>query len=290
MCTARADRLALAILFLWLPTLAWGQSQSEPGGLSAAVETTRDRFHYRFENPSSFGTAALVPHEFTQTYRADNQWLVVRARFRAKTHLFQSEFAVTRQRTTRGDDYDTFFEPTGDAVVAGTTGDVAMRSWRARQTIGLDRGAGLGWNIGYQYRHDRGVFGPGVKTISHTQPASLERSITYARETTISAVYGVLFGLDKRWTAGSWRGVLGLDASPTLRARLTTLLPDKYPGQTIVFSALVAGVNPNFTMSYGSRWPVSMTARYERTFSYKHSSQFVRNAASVDIGLGWSRR
>ena len=51
--------------------------------------------------------------------------------------FFQSEFAVTRRRVTRGDDYDTFFQPTGDVVVAGTTGDVAMRSWRARQTIGL---------------------------------------------------------------------------------------------------------------------------------------------------------
>jgi hypothetical protein len=135
------------------------QPQAEPG-ISVGVETTRDRFHYRFENPSSFDTVDLVPHEFTQTYWADNRWLVVRARFGVQHHLFESEVAATPLRTTRGDDYDTFFQRTGDVVVSGTTGDVAMRSWRAQQTIGLGRAAGVDWNIGYQFRHDRSVFGP----------------------------------------------------------------------------------------------------------------------------------
>jgi hypothetical protein len=270
------------------PALAQ-QQQDERSGVTAGVETTRDRFHYRFENPSSFGTAELVPHEFTQTYWADNRWLVVRARFGPSQHLFEGEFAVTPSRTTRGDDYDTFFQPTGDIAVTGTTGDVAMRSWRARQTIGLGRGAGLDWNIGYEFRHDRSVFGPGLKTITHTQPASLESSIISTRETTVSAVYGLVIGLDKRWNAGNWSGALGIEASPAARARLTTLLPDKYPGQAIVFAALVAGVDPSVTLSYGRHWPVSLTAGYFRTFSYTHSSQFVRDSARLEVGMGWSR-
>lgn len=269
------------------PALA--QQQQDEHGVTVGVEATRDRFHYRFENPSSFGTVELVPHEFTQTYWADNYWLVVRARFGPPHHLFESEFAATPARTTRGDDYDTFFQPTGDVVVAGTTGNVAMRSWRARQTIGLGRGAGLQWDIGYQFRHDRSVFGPGLKTISHTQPASLESSMIYTRETTISAVYGLVIGVDKQWTAGSWSGSVGIGSSPLVSARLTTLLPDKYPGQTIIFSALVAGVEPSLTISYGRHWPISVTAGYFRTFSYKHSSQFVREAARIEVGAGWRK-
>jgi hypothetical protein len=265
------------------------QPEPEGRGISAGVETTRDRFHYRFENPSSFGTVDLVPHEFTQTYWADNRWLVVRARFGPEHHVFESEVAATPSRTTRGDDYDTFFQPTGDIVVTGTTGDVAMRSWRARQTIGLGRVAGIDWSIGYQFRHDRSNFGPGLKTISHTQPASLESSIIYTRETTISAVYGLVIGMDRRWNAGSWSGAVGIEASPASRARLTTLLPDKYPGQSIVFSALVASLDPRFTIGYGRHWPVSVTAGYFRTLRYTGSSQLIREAASVGVSFGYSR-
>lgn len=262
--------------------------QREPGGISVAVETTRDRFHYRFENPSSFGTVELVPHEFTQTYWGDNQWLVVRARFNAGAHLFESEIAATPQKTARGDDYDTFRQPSGDIVVAGTTGNVSMRSFRIRQTIGLGRKAGLDWNAGYRYRRDRSVFHPGVKTITHTQPSSVETSIIYTRETTMSENSELGFGAGRRWTIGRWRMRLGADVAPATRATLTTLLPDKYPGQTIVFSALVFGVDPGFTITRGNRWPVRFSAGYSRTFSYVKSRQFERNAATVGIGFGWS--
>jgi len=268
------------------PALA---QQQDARGVSAGVETTRDRFHYRFENPSSFGTVELVPHEFTQTYWADNQWVALRARFGPSGRVFQSEIAVSRRRATRGDDYDTFFQPTGDIAVAGTTGDVVMQSWRARQTIGLGRSAGLDWNIGYDFRHDRSVFGPGLKTVRHTQPASLESSIIYTRETTTSAVYGLLIGVDRHWRTGSWSGAAGMEASPAMRARLTTLLPDKYPGQTIVFSALVASVDPSVTISYGKRWAASIAAGYFRTFSYKRSSQFGRQTVRGGVSIEYRR-
>jgi hypothetical protein len=288
--TERIVTVCVWIAVLWCEAPAFAQqSQPQPQqrGVSVGVETTRDRFHYRFENPSSFGTIDLVPHEFTQTYWADNRWLVVRARFGPSNHPLVSKFAITPSRTTRGDDYDTFFQPTGDVVVTGTTGDVVMRSWRALQTIGLGRAGGLDWNIGYQFRHDRSVFGPGLKTITHTRPASLESSIIYTRETTMSTVYGLVIGLDKRWTAGSWSGAFGVEASPATQARLTTLLPDKYPGQNIVFSGVAVTVDPSFTIAYGRRWPVSVTAGYFHSFNYSHSSQFVRKAASVGLSVGY---
>ena len=61
-----------------------------------------------------------------------------------------------------------------------------MRSWRARQTIGLGRKAGIDWSLGYQYRSDRSEFHPGLKSTTHTRPSSYEELWIYTRETTIS--------------------------------------------------------------------------------------------------------
>ena len=80
-----------------------------------------------------------------------------------------------------------------------------------------------------------------------------------------------------------------MEASLATRARLTTLLPDKYPGQTIVFSALVASVDPNVTISYGKRWTVSIAAGYFRTFSYKGSRQFGRQTFTAGVSFGYRR-
>jgi hypothetical protein len=266
------------------------RAQQAAPRITFSLETTRDRFRYRFENPSSFNTAELVPHEFTQTYWGDNTWFVIRGRFNIGVHPFESEFAATPQRSTRGDDYDTFFQPSGDVVVAGTTGQVSMRSFRIREIVGLGHRAGLDWNVGYGYRRDRSIFDPGLKTISHTEPSSLEASMIYTRETTISENIELQFGSGRSWAAGKWRARLGADLAPVSRARLTTRLPDKYPGQDIVFSAIVMTLQPAFVLSYGDRWPISVTAGYTRTFSYVKSHQLERSPAAVGVGLGWSRR
>lgn len=278
---------ALAAILLASPAFA---QQAEPARIDVAYERTYDRFHYRFENPSSFDTADLVPHEFTQTYWGDNQWLVLRARLHAGARALETEIGATPQRSTRGDDYDTFFQPSGDVVVVGTTGGVSMRSWRVRQTIGLGRKAGIDWSLGYQYRSDRSEFHPGLKSTSHTQPASYEEFWIYTRETTISRNYGPAIRMGRRWNGPAWEVTLDADVSPLMNGRLTTLLPDKYPGRTIVFNAAYMSLEPSLTISLGRRWPVMLTVGYNRTQSYLESRQFVRNAARLAVGFGLSSR
>jgi hypothetical protein len=85
---------ALLLVLIAAPAFA----QSEPTGISIAYERARDRVHYRFENPSSLGTEELIPHEFTQTYWGDNQWVVVRAAFKAGSRLLETEAGATPQR------------------------------------------------------------------------------------------------------------------------------------------------------------------------------------------------
>jgi hypothetical protein len=262
-------------------------AQSEPARFSIAYERTRDRFHYRFENPSSLGTEELIPHEFTQTYWGDNQWLVVRAVFKAGSRLLETEAAATPQRSTRGDDYDTFFEPSGNVVTVGTTGGVSMRSWRVQQMIALGKKAGADWSIGYQYRQDRSEFHPGLKSTRHTQPPSLDEFWIYTRETTISRNYGVVVRPRRTWTRPGWRVTIGADTAPVMTARLTTLLPDKYPGRTIVFNAIAMSVEPSLAVDLNARWPITILAGYNGIWSYLKSREFVRQALKISAGVAF---
>jgi hypothetical protein len=261
-------------------------AQDAPG-IDAGYERTRDRFHYRFENPSNFDTVELVPHEFTQTYWGDNQWFSVRAKFRGWSRMFETEAAVTPQRSTRGDDFDTFFQPSGDVVVLGTTGGVSMRSWRIREKVGAGRKAGIDWYVAYQYRSDRMDFHPGLKSISHTRPPSYEAFVVTTRETTTTRNYGAEVWLARTWRPSRWRVTLEAAAAPVTNGRLSIVLPDKYPGQTLVFNAVYASVEPQLTVSKGERTPVWVAVRYNRTFNYVDSRQFVRNAVGIALGAGW---
>jgi hypothetical protein len=80
---------------------------------------------------------------------------------------------------------------------------------------------------------------------------------------------------------------LAADAAPSTNARLTTILPDKYPGEEIVFTAIVATVRPSLTVTRVSRWPISATLEATRTFSYVASRRYEREAiaAAVRVGL-----
>ena len=277
--------LAAAAVLLTFPAVGIAQ-QAEGTQITVAYERTRDRFHYRFENPSTFDTVELVPHEFTQTYWADNGWLVMRARL----GRFETEAAATPSRSTRGDDFDTFFQPSGDVVVSGTTGGISMRSWRVRQSMGIGRKAGIDWTIAYGYRSDHSDFHPGLKSISHTRPPSSESFMVFTRETTTSRTYGGDIGMARTWRQGRWRITAEGRAAPIGNGRLSIELPDKYPGQTLVFNAIFAAVEPAVTVAAGNRWPIAVRIGYARTFSYGGSRQFLRNAVTVGASVGWRSR
>ncbi len=126
-----------------------GAAAEESPGLDLGIEFRRDRFRYRFENPSSFNTSFPVPHFFEQSYRVDTRWLDLRGRYRVLGRLWETEVGLTPDTTGSGDDYDTFFNPDGNLIVYGTRADVSIRSWRFRHSIALTRVAGFDTWIGY---------------------------------------------------------------------------------------------------------------------------------------------
>jgi len=282
----RCLRYAGALIALWLlPSPA--MAQPEPPALTAGYEAAYDRFHYFFENPSTFDTPDLIPHNFKQTYWGDNQWMFVSGRYRIAGQLMETTVAATPSRETRGDDVDTFFLPGGDVATSGTSGRVDMRSWRIRQDATLGSTRGFTWHAGYQYRRDRQEFhARQIKTVTHTRPPSSDTFPIDGAETTISEVHEARFGVSRRWTMHSWRLAARVDAAPTTYARLTTILPIKYPGREIVFAAPVLTINPTVTIGVGEKWPIAIAISTTRTFSYTSSRQFDRRAASVSFSLG----
>ena len=262
-------------------------AKPRPVRWALGVEYQRDRFDYRFENPSSFNTAELVPHVFEQHYDADNVWLTGRVRFMLGRRAFETEGGVTANTTGVGSDYDTFYNPDGNVIVYGTTADTDASSWRAAQYVGLGSWRGLLFRVAYSYRRDRASFRPSYSTTVQTKPPSSTAFWNADRETTVSEVHEIRVGLERAFTPGpSWRARLTADVAPTTLARLTTILPDKYP-DPIVFIAKGLSVNAalHITRQIG-RWHAGMVVSYAQAWSYQESNAYHRKALSGGVVIG----
>ena len=126
--------------------------------------------------------------------------------------------------------------------------------------------------------------------MTHSNPPSEVRSPTDGRETTISQVHEVPIDVSRPTPIGhGWSLIVGADLSPLVYAKLTTILPDKYPGQDIVFDAKAIGAGGRVQLvRQRERWPIVLSVHYGRTWSYSSARQFSRDAlqASARLGLG----
>ncbi|HEY3384662.1 MAG TPA: hypothetical protein VGK32_23115 [Vicinamibacterales bacterium] len=270
------------------PSPAVVGSSDGPAGISAGYEVRVDRFDYRFENPSNFDTSYLVPHFFEQTYRADHQWLVVRARYRVANRMWVTEVGFAPEQEGHGSDADTFSNPDGNVIVDATETPVALLSWRVRHRVALARVGGFDTSVGYSYRRDRSVFPDSTTTITQTKPPSFVSFWDTGRERTISEVHQIRLAahrqvpLSARWTLR-----VGLDVSPIDLARLTTLLPDKYPDRPIIFTAKGTMIEPRVDLNGRlGRWSINVAADYTHHWSYKQDSQFGWNGAGLSVSVG----
>jgi len=274
----------VALLLATLTTPAFAQSDAPT--VSAGYEIAYDRFNYFFENPSTFDSPDLIPHNFKQTYWGDNQWAFVSARYRVAGEMMETTFAATPSRDTRGDDVDTFFLRSGDVATSGTSGRVDMRSMRIHQDVTLGAHRGLTWHGGYQYRRDRQEFhARQIKTVTHTRPASSESFPIDGAERTLSETHEVFVGISRSWQGSGWRMRARVNLSPIMQARLTTILPFKYPGREIVFAAPVFAINPLVSAERGDQWRLSIVIAATRTFSYSDARRFNRRAVSASVGV-----
>lgn len=294
----RAMMLLLPVRVIFILVLALGACAVAPPPLEAqnnvqisvGYEYRADQFTYRFENPSSFDRG-LVPHFFRQHYDSDSPWVLFRAAYRPEARRWTTELGITPEVVTYGDDYDTFYQPDGDVVTSGTRGNVSLRSWRVDHQMTAYTAKRLRVHVGYGYRRDRARFHDGYKTVVHTRPPSLGESVVTTRETTMSDAHEVRVGIDGGMKPRGWRLAWNVEVSPITAARLTVLLPDKYPGRTIRFSApgfgAAAGVGAGRVVN---GLLLSLEVGASRTWSYRSDASLRREAITVAASVGWPGR
>jgi hypothetical protein len=233
---------AMCALLAWLAggTRSFALAAEEPRrGFSLAYEQRRDDLDFHFDNPSRFRTPFDVPHFFEQHYRPRGAWLVLRAGYRLGALAWESELGLALDTTASGDDFDTFFEPGANTVVYGTAALVRATAWRVRQSVGVSEWRRIRLALAYTYRSDHFDFPPSLTTIRQTSPPSSESFWNADRETTRSERHALELS-GRRETV--WRSrttlALTLAVAPLTTTRLTTWLPDKYPGAPIRRAAL----------------------------------------------------
>jgi hypothetical protein len=254
-----------------------------PPAFTVSVGHRAEQVTYHFANDSAFDATGLVPHYFEQHYTSGPLWITFDGRYslggtRAKTSV---SFAPRTQ--TEGSDLDTFFLPSGDVVTAGTDGQVMLSSFAIRQDLQLHAWSAWTMALSIGYRRSTADFLPDDRIVVHTQPPSVTRTFITDRETTISEVFdtGVMAATERR-LSDRWTMAVEASASPLTRARLTTRLPDKYPGQDIVFSAIAFGVTGNVSVSRA--WThVSAGINFDAGFTrgYQQASDYRQHAIVV---------
>lgn len=264
-------------------------SAAQADGWEAGVfiEPRVESLAYRFENPSRYDTTELVPHSFKQTYDTDNLWLGARAGHPFFKRRGRFEAAVTPAATRRADDFDTFHQPDSNTIVSGTTGNATLRGWRVSEQVFLGGRNGVAFGLGYSYRRDRARFHDGDGITTTRIPPFVAHRLVTTRENTASQLHAV------SWIAETSRRLgrngsleVSVDIAPLARARLTVVLPDKYPGQQLVFDARVASASlaARYVRNIGS-WSVGAGVKGGRTFSWQRSARMDLRGLSIDVDL-----
>lgn len=270
-----------ALLLLLAQAAPTATSPWSVGGFS---ELSRESCVFRFENPSRFDTAELVPHFFEQTYDPDNVWLGAALGHPAGPQRGELRFSLTPQRTRRADDFDTFFQPDGNVVTTGTTGNASMKSWRVSERLALGGWDRVAISVEYSYLRHRARFHDGDGITTTTRPPSVTHRLVTTRETTTSELHELKWIATVRRPAR--RGSVEFEGavSPVSIGRLTVDLPDKYPGRLLVFYAKAATLEGGLVYAVErSHWIARLRLRAGRSVNWQRAERV--DARSLAFGV-----
>jgi len=265
-----------------------------PGRASAqvtlGVDVARDRATWHFDNPSNIDTPDLVPHFFEQAYTLDNVWLEASAAYRAG-RPWRTAFAATPVTQSTATDYDTFFDPGNVTWVSGTTGDARMHSIRASQELQIASLGRMDLSGGYRVRLDLADFLPGDKSVTRNG-VLVSQSVVTTRESTRAQTHEFFVTVRAATPRDTpWQLKVRGDLSPVAVNRLAIELPDKYPGQTLIYRATNLATSGRLDVIRGTgRWPIVFTFHGERSWNYSDTQWVVRSSVGLGVSTGASWR
>jgi hypothetical protein len=164
-----------------------------------------------------------------------------------------------------------------------------MRSYEFTERAWLGRRKRIQAGLSNRYRRNRANFQFGTSFETDTRPPYSIYEEPAIPETTISQVHELGTLVRREWKLRPGLRLAGrFDAAPVIGARLTTLLPVKYPGEKIVFASPAWGVNPGVAMVLAAKAvSVEISADYGRYWSYGNS-EFRRESLEIGLRIAWS--
>jgi hypothetical protein len=266
----------------WLAATVLAQS-TPAWTASVSVEPTRESLQYRFDNPSSFDTTALVPHFFEQTYDTSNVWIGGRLTYPLLGHAAETRVAATPSSTRSADDFDTFFQPDGNIVRSGTTGNATIRSLQVLERIAANRVRGVDVGVSLGYRRDTARYHDGIGIVRTTSPPTEVRRLVTTREFVTSQLFEA--GVFGSRSSARFSGIV--DVIAVGAGRLAVQLPDKYPGRTIVAVGRYSSATAEATYTRRVGPAVArLSLRAGASLPWRHSSAVRIRRLSLLLSLG----
>jgi hypothetical protein len=162
-----------------------------------------------------------------------------------------------------------------------------MRSLRIVQKADIGHAGAVTFAGGFRLRIDLADFQLGHKTVTRNGALLLATDVT-SPETTNSQLREVFVGataaMDLR---PRWRLSIEGESSPLSVGRLLVRLPEKYPGQDLVFAASAIAGTVRVTLARRhARWPVELSLDAGRTWSYRSAARLSYDQLGVRVALG----
>ena len=86
--------------------------------------------------------------------------------------------------------------------------------------------------------------------------------------------------------ASVWELIGEAEVAPGSVARLVIRLPEKYPGQDLVFLAKVLSARGSLVLSRDGKWPIHLSVDGGRTWSYHAEDALARTRLALRFALG----
>ncbi len=178
------------------------------------------------------------------------------------------------------------------SIVSGTTGGASIRSLRFSQQAEVGRlGAGTAGHVrflvGYRFRLDRSIFHTGHKTVTR-DGTLVEASDVTTREMTSGQEHAILGGTAATWPLpGLWHLSASGEIAPVVLARLLVQLPDKYPGQDLVFIGKVAAGSARIRLTRKlHEWETAVLVDAGTTWSYTRTARLEHRTLGAQLSIG----